>query len=144
MNHKLLVLACTLVSAVVIAGCKPQPPAEPAAPAAAAPAVAPAPMAATGDAPALDPKGFAGTFAGGDSTIALAADGGFDLTQGTTAFDGTWTAESDGARIRLDPNSKAEPDRLYAVVDQDEIRLLDADGQPIEAAVALQREDAGH
>lgn len=147
MNQHLLVLACAVVSSLAVAGCKPQPPAETAAPVASdapAPAAGPVAVAPAASAPALDPKGFAGTFAHGDSTIRLAADGGFDLTQGTTAFDGNWTAESAGARIRLDPNSKAEPDRLYAVVGQDEIRPLDATGQPIEAAAGLQRKNAGH
>ena len=146
MNPKLLTLACVVICSLAVAGCKPQPPAEAAAPVAseapatAIAAVAIAPVAA---APALDQKGFAGTFAGGGSTVTLVADGTFNLKESDAAFDGSWTAEADGARLRLDPNSKAEPDRLFAVGGQDEIRPLDADGQPIEGGIGLQREASG-
>ena len=145
MNHKLLALA--VVSSLAFAGCKPQPPAEPPAPVASeapAPAATPAAVAPATPAPALDQKGFAGTFTGGGATITLLGDGTFSLKDTDTAFDGSWTAEDDGARIRLDPNSKAEPDRLFAVAGQDEIRPLDAGGQPIQGAVGLQREPTGH
>ena len=144
MNHKLLVLA--VVSSLAVAGCKPQPPAETPAPVASdAPATVAAPVAAAPAtaAPALDQKGFAGTFAGGGSTVTLIADGTFSLKDADAAFDGSWTVEADGARIRLDPNSKAEPDRLFAVGGQDEIRPLDADGQPIAGGIGLQREASG-
>lgn len=150
MNHKLLALACAGFATVAIAGCKPQAPVEPAvpvapvAPTAAATTAEPAPTAATSTAPALDQKGFAGTFASGSSTITLTADGSFNLKQDKAAFDGTWTAEADGAQIRLDPNSKAEPDRLYAVVGKDEIRPLDSAGQPIEGSIGLQRESSAY
>jgi len=149
MNQKLLALACVGLATLAIAGCKPRAPAEPAAEV--APAVT---TAATGETappaaedvppavnlPALDRKGFAGTFTGGTSTITLDADGTFGLKDGKATFGGTWTAEADGARIRLDPDSKAEPDRLYAVVGNDEIRPLDEGGQQVDGANALQRE----
>ena len=147
MNHKLLALACVVVSGFAITGCKPQPPAEPAAPVASAapsPAAAPVAVAPAASAAALDQKGFAGTFAGGGSTVTLTGDGSFTLKDAGAGFDGSWTAESDGARIRLDPNSKAEPDRLYSVGGQDEIRPLDAEGQPIEGSIGLQRQAAGN
>ncbi len=143
MNQKLLTLACAGLATLAIAGCKPQvpaPPAEPAvevAPAAPAASAETARRAASSASPALDQKGFAGTFAGGTSTITLNADGTFGLKDGKAAFEGTWTAEADGARIRLDPNSKAEPDRLYAVVGQDEIR-------PLEGGNALQRKSSAY
>lgn len=146
MNHKSLVLACAIVSSLALAGCKPQAPAESTAPVAAeapAPAAAPVAVAPAIAAPALDQKGFAGTFAGGGSTVTLVADGTFSLKDADAAFDGSWTAEADGARIRLDPNSKAEPDRLFAVGSQDEIRPLDAGGQPLEGSIGLQREASG-
>lgn len=148
MNHKSLVLACAIVSSLALAGCKPQAPAESTAPVASeAPAPAAAPVAVAVApaiaAPALDQKGFAGTFAGGGSTVTLVADGTFSLKDTDAAFDGSWTAEADGARIRLDPNSKAEPDRLFAVGSQDEIRPLDAAGQPVEGSIGLQREATG-
>ena len=149
MNHKSLVLACAIVSSLALAGCKPQPPAETAAPvvaeppAPAAPPAAPVAAASAMSAPALDQKGFAGTFAGGGSTVTLVADGTFSLKNADAAFDGSWTAEADGARIRLDPNSKAEPDRLFAVGSQDEIHPLDAGGQPVEGSIGLQRDASG-
>lgn len=146
MNHKSLVLACAIVSSLALAGCKPQAPAESTAPVAyeaPAPAAAPVAVAPAISAPALDQKGFAGTFAGGGSTVTLVADGTFSLKDADAAFDGSWTAEADGARIRLDPNSKAEPDRLFAVGSQDEIRPLDAGGQPVEGSIGLQREASG-
>ena len=43
-------------------------------------------------------------------------------------LEGTWTAEENGSRIRLDPNSKSEQDRLYAVTSHDEIKPLGSDG----------------
>lgn len=148
MNHRLLTLACVGLTSLAIAGCKPQAPAEPpAAVASAEPTIADAPAPAattTSVAPALDVKGFAGTFTGSGTTITLAADGGFSLKDGTAGFDGTWTAEADGAQIRLDPNSKSEPDRLYAVGGQDEIRPLDASGQPAEDGTGLQRAPSAH
>ena len=140
MNQKLLALACVGLATLAIAGCKPRPPAEPAAevapvaPVAVATSAETAPAAATAVSPALDQRGFAGTFAGGTSTITLNADGTFGLKDGKGAFDGTWTAEVDGARIRLDPDSKAEPDRLYAVVGNDEIRPLDG-GAPLQREI---------
>ena len=145
MNHKLLALACASLTIFAIAGCKPDAPVEPAAPVAPA-AVTPAastasaPIVATGTAPALDQKGFAGTFVSATSAITLDADGNFALKDGQASFDGSWTAEADGARIRLDPNSKTEPDRLYAVVGPDAIRPLDASGEPLEGGVPLHRE----
>lgn len=147
MNHRLLSLACVGLAALAITGCKPQAPVEP--PATVAPAKPAtsderAPSATSSISPALDPKGFAGTFTAGGATISLTADGGFNLKDGTAAFDGTWTAEADGAQIRLDPNSKAEPDRLYAVVGQDEIRPLDAAGQPAEGGIGLQRKTSAY
>ena len=145
MNHSMLALACAGLAAISIAGCKPQAPVEPPARVApAAPAAPLAPVAAAGTANALDQKGFAGTFASGGSSITLNPDGTFSLKDGAAAFDGSWTAETEGARIRLDPNSKAEPDRLYAVLGKDEIRALDTAGQPIEGSIGLQRESSAY
>ncbi|GAB3385762.1 copper resistance protein NlpE N-terminal domain-containing protein [Lysobacter fragariae] len=162
MNRKLLLLALAS-SVVVLSACKPQAPAEPAAPATeAAPAAEAAPVAAEpmpAEAPAempFDIKGFAGTFtgtlpcadcAGVDAKIELAPDGSFKLNevyQGpkghTVAFDGTWTAEENGKRVRLDPNSKAEPDRVYAVTSHEQIDQLDADGKTLAVAHTLKRQ----
>ncbi len=150
---KLLVLAC-LVALTAVA-CKPQAPAEPAV----APAVAPietadVPKAAdatptgvsSADAPTFDQKGFAGTFKGTlpcadcpgiDTTLELKADGSYLLSEtfigqpgGATKVDGTWTVEADDKHIRLDPNTKAADDRLYAIAANDRISQLGADGKP--------------
>jgi hypothetical protein len=153
MKQKLLALACASLATIVIAGCKPQAPVEPAAPAptvaepagpAAATAPAPTADAAAKSAPALDQKGFAGTFSGDNATVKLNPDGTFALNGPKASFDGTWTAEENGERVRLDPNSKAEPDRVYAVVGSDEIRALAADGSPVDTATVLHREGATH
>ncbi|GAB3096366.1 copper resistance protein NlpE [Lysobacter terrae] len=153
MNQKLLLLAAA--SVLAIAACKPQAPAEPAVPAAApAEPAAPAPVAvesapatAPSDVP-FDIKGFAGVFTGTlpcadcpgiDTTVTLNRDGTYtvhDTYQGKPGkgFDGegTWTAEENGQRLRLDPNSKSEQDRLFAVASQDQIDQLDAEGKAID------------
>lgn len=168
MNRKLLLIA--MASTLAIAACKPQAPAEPATPAAdtAAPAPAePAPVAVE-SAPAntaadvpFDVKGFAGTFSGTlpcadcpgiDTTIALKPDGSYTVHEvyqgkpGGFDGDGTWTAEENGQRIRLDPNSKSEQDRLFAVKSKDEIETLDMEGKAIATSTphALKREGAAN
>jgi copper homeostasis protein (lipoprotein) len=169
MNRKLLLLA--VVAALAVAACKPQAPAEPvapaapaepAAPAAAAPvAVESAPATTAADVP-FDIKGFAGTFTGAlpcadcpgiDTRLMLNADGSYTLHevyQGKPGNgfdgDGTWTAEENGKRIRLDPNSKSQQDRLYAVTSADQIDALDSAGMPIESTQSntLKREAAKH
>jgi copper homeostasis protein (lipoprotein) len=161
MNRKLLSVA--MLSVIAIAACKPQAPAEPAAPA--APTAEPAPVAVE-SAPATTPaevpfdiKGFAGTFsgtlpcadcAGIDTKITLKPDGSYTLHEAyqgkKNSFDGdgTWTAEENGQRIRLDPNSKSENDRVFAVKSKDEIETLDTEGKAIASTAphALKREGA--
>jgi copper homeostasis protein (lipoprotein) len=164
MNRKLLSIAA--LSVIAIAACKPQAPAEPAtdpaaavAPAETAPvAVESAPAKAAEDVP-FDIKGFAGTFSGTlpcadcpgtDTKITLKPDGTYTLHEtyqgkkGGFDGDGTWTAEENGERIRLDPNSKSETDRVFAVKSKDEIEILDTEGKPIASTAphALKREGA--
>lgn len=165
MNRKLLLLAAVL-STLAIAACKPQAPAEPATDA--TPAVVPAepapvavestPAKTAEDVP-FDTKGFAGTFSGTlpcadcpgiDTKITLKPDGTYTLHEtyqgkkDSFDGDGTWTAEENGQRIRLDPNSKSENDRLYAVKSNDEIEVLDTEGNAIASTAphALKREGA--
>lgn len=148
MNPTLLLLA--MASTLTIAACKPEAPAEPAAPATPVEQTAePAPVAVE-SAPAVTPadvpfdtKGFAGTFSGADMKLSLNADGTFKLEEGQSGngFDGTWTAEEGGKRIRLDPNSKSEEDRLYAIASNDQLDALGADGQASTGA-SLKREGA--
>jgi copper homeostasis protein (lipoprotein) len=154
MNRKHLTILC-LVVLVAIGGCKREtaaaPDAVPAAdtqpvatttPTEVAPATQPAPEADT----ALDTRAFAGNFSGTlpcadcpgiDTTLELHADGTFMLMETyqerkvePAMLEGTWTAEENGSRIRLDPNSKSEQDRLYAVTSHDQITQLGSDGTP--------------
>lgn len=166
MNRKLLL--AVMASTLAIAACKPQAPAEPATPATNTAPVAtaqPAPIAAesAGASSAtevpFDVKGFAGTFSGTlpcadcpgiDTTITLKPDGTYAVHEvyqgkpGSFDSDGTWTAEENGQRVRLDPNSKSEQDRVFAVKSNDEIESLDVEGKPIATAAphSLRRKGA--
>lgn len=79
----------------------------------------------------VDPKAFAGTFAAQGTTLELAADGSYTMTVRAESAgadlrsSGTWSAEDDGKRILLDPDSKSEQDRTYAVVSADELKAAD-------------------
>lgn len=144
MIRKLRPLACLAV--VMLAACDREPPAAPTAESPAAPtfvagsdAVAAAPTAVPSpDAPtAFDQKAFAGTFVAGANRLELVADGAYRMTANGAATDGTWTAEENDTRIRLDPNSKSEPDRVFAMTSRDELTALAADGQPAAGADAM-------
>lgn len=154
MKHSLIAIAlCSLLLSVT--ACKREQPAE--TPAAAAPETAAAPTADAAaavdaahhtdvvsevdhaTAPAgIDVKAFAGHFSGDDIALELKADGSFALSGGAVAtpIDGTWTAEDNGKRIRLDPNSKSEKDWLLAVNSNDELQALDDAGKVPENAPA--------
>lgn len=162
MNSKLLAIACLCL--VVLAACKPEPAETAVAAADAPPAMAETAVMSEGTpsegAPTFDQKGFAGTFRGTlpcadcpgiDTVLSLKADGTYALTEDyqgddmrDSELDGTWTAEHDDQHIRLDPNSKSETDRVYALVSNDEISPLAVDGKPAtDGGVAtLQREAA--
>ena len=166
MNQKLLAIAC--ISLFAVAACKKPEPVETAVPEpAVAPAEqAPAPVAVESEAAhsaadvPFDIKGFAGRFVGMlpcadcpgiDTRVTLNADGTFTLLETyqdrkmkTTPIEGTWTTEAEDKHIRLDPNTKAESDRLYEILSNDEIRLLDQEGKHIEGDLPynLKREAA--
>lgn len=107
---------------------------------------------AQGQAPQIggvEAKDFAGTFAGTtpcadcpgiEVTLALSGDGTYQLAERYQERDvvnestGTWTAEEAGKRLRLDPDSKDEGDRQYAVVANDQLRPLGGDGKPLPGA----------
>jgi hypothetical protein len=145
MSQKLPALACAGLIASLVA-CQPQTPDNTVAdttptteaPVATPTTATPAPTAAA-VADASDARAFAGRFAGGTASLELRGDGSFQFRDGGIAIDGTWTAEEAGTRIRLDPDSKAESDRLYAIASQDQLRPLDADGQPT-SGIDLRRE----
>lgn len=152
-----LLLACLMASACQADRSVP----EPTAPDAAAPAKdAPAAPGTDGtdasavvhhesaDPAGFDRKAFAGDFAGTlpcadcpgiEMQLAIDPDGSFVLDETYQERDasfetrGTWTVEDQGRRLRLDPDSKDEPDRLFQVVSRDELRMLDSDGQPVDS-----------
>jgi hypothetical protein len=83
-------------------------------------------QAAGAAAAAFDSKGFAGEFGGdGGARLMIGADGTYALNDGSLASSGTWTLEADGGHILLDPDSKAEPDRRYVLVSNDELRAVE-------------------
>lgn len=155
MNRKLLALAC--LAALALSACnKPteatKAPAEttPAPETAPAPAAEPAPAPTAEAAPAaFDAAAFAGGFngtlpcadcSGIDTRIVFKADGSYTVDEtyqgkqdGAFKGDGNWTAEENGKRLRLDPNSKSDADRLFEVVSHEEIRQLDTEGKPIDS-----------
>jgi copper homeostasis protein (lipoprotein) len=155
-NARTVLLAGLVVAA--LSACKPQAPAEqtpvePSAPAAQPEAVAPAAPAAdalpSAQGAPFDTKAFAGTFTGTlpcadcpgiDTRLVLAADGTYTITESYQERsapelngDGTWTAEENNQRLRLDPNSKSDNDRLFAILSNNEIRQLDMSGRPIQS-----------
>jgi len=140
MNRKLLVLAC--LATLALAACKRE---EPAPPAAAEPAPAPQAVveaAPTGETPAMaasfDMKGFAGTFSGGKTALELKPDGSYVVKDGNDTMDGTWTVEAGDTRVRLDPNTKAQDDRLFQINGKDGLVAVDADGKPLSGEKVLE------
>lgn len=151
MKHRIAIAG--IAFALSLSACKkeePAKPVEPAAPAVAAPASDPALEAAANPVKDFDPRVFAGEFGGTlpcadcegiDTKIALAGDGTYAIeeiyrgkSQDASKGDGNWTAEDNGHRLRLDPNSKNDEDRLFEVVGQNEIRLMDKEGNAIQSA----------
>ncbi len=100
--------------------------------------------------PARDPEGFdrkalAGAFAGTlpcadcpgiDTTLRIEGDGRFALAEtrqgGSDRIEttGTWTVDASGERLLLDPDSKRESDRSFAIASSSELQLLDDAGNP--------------
>ncbi|MCE7031617.1 copper resistance protein NlpE [Lysobacter sp. GX 14042] len=152
MSRKILIAAC--LAALATAGCQPSGTADApggsttaasdAAPADVMPVDTPSPRA-DADAPALDMPAMAGTFEGTlpcadcpgiDTTLVLAPDGTFQLTDAyqerdaSNTTEGTWSVEADNRRIRLDPGNKDDVDRLFAIESASRIVMLGADGEP--------------
>lgn len=165
MNRNMLSLLILLLAASLGTACQrdAEPPAAPAEAEKTAEAAPPATPASSSDpgayeafvpsGPALDHRAFAGRFSGilpcagcpgTDTVLSLGEDYRFEFTetlQGSGAapatVKGSWSAEEDGHRLRLDPDSKEAEDRLFQVIANDEIRLLDKDGKPIESEANL-------
>lgn len=163
-THARNALFATVVIAALSA-CKPQAPAEAPAPpaqpeAAAAPAAPAADALPSAQGAPFDAKAFAGTFTGTlpcadcpgiDTRLVLAADGTYTITESYQARsapelkgDGTWTAEENNQRLRLDPNSKSDNDRLFAILSNDEIRQLDMEGKPIDSKLPYNLKRSAH
>lgn len=148
-------LICTTLTALLLAACQRHPP-EPAVEATDEAAEAASEAAAPVAEPIqpIDTKALPGSFAGTlpcascpgiDTRLELAADGTFQLNEryldeaeGDFSLSGTWTVEgepAEGERLRLDPDSKSDDDRLYRLLSLDELRRLDAEGQDIDSAL---------
>ena len=109
----------------------------------------------------LDVRAFAGTFSGTlpcadcpgiDSSLRLDADSSFVMSEtrrgrkaAPSRLEGTWSAEEGGRRIRLDPTSKSDQDRLYQVASRDTLTQLGSDGTPVANGMdySLEREPTG-
>lgn len=137
-----------LVSFVLLAACKEPTPAAPVAEPTPAPVAAPVePVATQADAAAFDVRAFAGTFTGApagiETRVDLNADGSFRLVETgpePREVSGTWTAEADNTQVLLDPDSKTESDRRYAIVSNDELRSLDIKALVADPAESLRRQ----
>ena len=78
-----------------------------------------------------------------DETLVLDAEGGFVLTDtyrerpdATNVVRGSWSIEADGQRIRLDPGSKTDGDRFFAIGTEAQAGALvplDPEGKPIDS-----------
>lgn len=112
--------------------------AEPAPPAAALPLPPPPPPAPepgtdaaviedraspTDAAPTFDAKAFAGRYSAGETVLEIDAGGMFSLTGKDGTISGTWTLQSDGRKVTLDPDSKSEQDRTLEVISADSVKL---------------------
>jgi len=91
---------------------------------------APAPMIAA-DAPKPEGTFSATALAGryeGEGMLLLNADGTFNHTINDATDEGTWGAEpADSTRVRLDPNSKSQQDRVLQIVSNDELTPVAGD-----------------
>jgi copper homeostasis protein (lipoprotein) len=107
----------------------PAPVEAPVAPATAAEPVGVSDAAAPGEHTNFDAKAFAGAFGDANSAVTFAADGTYSMTTESVAAKppstGTWTLEPDSRHVRLDPNDKAEQDRVYELVSNDELHATD-------------------
>ena len=82
--------------------------------------------AAPGEHTTFDAKAFAGSFGNANMSVTFTADGMYNMTNESLAAKepatGTWTLEPDARHVRLDPNRKADADRVYELVSNDELR----------------------
>ena len=149
MNQYRLAALAALASLVLLASACQQPaPAVPVAEPAPAPVAAPAePMPAAVAVASFDVRAFAGTFTGApagiDTRVELNADGSYRLVEAGAEpreVSGTWTAEENNTQVLLDPDSKTEADRRYAIASNDELRSLDIKTLVADPAESLRRQ----
>jgi copper homeostasis protein (lipoprotein) len=154
MTSRFPIAALIVASAFAIAGCEPASDAsaasEAATPASAAPAAETPQPADAAAKPTYGVGNFAGVFTGTlpcadcpgiDATLTLKPDGSYASHQAyrerDSSFDdsGVWSVEDAGGKIRLATRGPNPQVRLYAIVSRDELRMLDADGKPIESGL---------
>jgi copper homeostasis protein (lipoprotein) len=147
MNRTIPALACLAIA--LLAACNREQPPESAEPTTAPPtpatvtadetdAIATEPTALPNtEAPLFDQRAFAGAFSADANRLELEPDGTYAMTSGDAAMDGTWTVEENDTRIRLDPNSKSEPDRVFVITSRDRLTPF---GQTTTGANALSLE----
>ena len=103
--------------------------AEPVAPATVSDPIGVSESAAPGEHTMFDAKAFAGEFADARSAVTFTADGTYSMNTESVAAKppttGTWTLEPDARHIRLDSNDKADEDRVYELVSNDELHATD-------------------
>ena len=103
--------------------------AAPVAPATVADPVGVSESAAPGEHTTFDAKAFAGEFADARSAVTFTADGTYSMNTESVAAKppttGTWTLEPDAHHIRLDSNDKADEDRVYELMSNDELHATD-------------------
>ena len=93
-----------------------------------APAMGVSEAAAPGEHTTFDAKAFAGKFGSDGIDVTFASDGTYVLnSQAADGSTGTWSLEPDARHIRLDPNAKAEDDRVYELVNNDELKAANGE-----------------
>jgi copper homeostasis protein (lipoprotein) len=153
MTRRFPIAAALVAIALAIAGCTPasdaSAPVEQASPATPA-AVSAQPVDASAATPTYGVGNFAGVFTGTlpcadcpgiDTTLTLKPDGSYASHQAyrerDSSFDdsGVWSVEAAGKQVRLATKGPNPQVRLYAIAAYDRLRMLDADGKPIESGL---------
>jgi len=73
--------------------------------------------------PRFDARAFAGTYSGGTTRLDIGADGQFALDESGQALTGTWTLQTGGKTIVLDPDAKGDTDRLLQLEPDGSVRI---------------------
>lgn len=103
--------------------------AEPVAPVTVADPIGASESAAPGEHTMFDAKAFAGEFGDARSAVTFTADGTYSMNTESVAAKppttGTWTLEPDARHIRLDSNDKADEDKVFELISNDELHGTD-------------------